>query len=107
MVDQQAEFTPHMTLTDKFSTPQERAAALRRLQQLEAEQAAAERAKHRRILEIDFQTGKGIVRNASAVDLLIDRPDTSPMIAETMERKSPGQVDIVDGFPKPTFIETA
>jgi hypothetical protein len=59
-----------MTLHDSFSTPQEQAAALRRLQQLEAEQAAAERARRSRILDIDFQTGRGVVRNASAEDLL-------------------------------------
>jgi hypothetical protein len=70
MLDQQAEFMPQSTLLDSFSTPQERAAALRRLQQLEAEQAAAERARSRRVLEIDFKSGKGSVRNAKAEDLL-------------------------------------
>ena len=84
-LDQQAEFTPQMTLTDKFSTPQERAAALRRLQQLEAEQAAGERAQHRRVLEIDFQTGKGTLRKARAEDLLDQSHETA--------------------FPKPTFVD--
>lgn len=107
MLDQQAEFTPQYTLTDKFSTPQERAVALRRLQQLEAEQAAAERARHRRVLEIDFKTGKGTIRNASVEDLLIDHSAPSSTVPEISERNVSENVEIVNGFPKPTFVESS
>jgi hypothetical protein len=103
--DQQTEFTPQSTLHDSFSTPRERAAALRRLQQLEAEQAAAERARSRRVLDIDLKTGKGSVRTASADDLLVSREPHSPVI-EDAKSASGGRVEIVNGFAKPTFIET-
>jgi hypothetical protein len=93
-------------LHDSFSTPQERAAALRRMQQIEAEQAAAERARSRRVLEIDFRTGKGNVRGAKAEDLV---PETSGYTEATEtrgERVSGAKVEIVNGFEKPTFVET-
>jgi len=108
LVDQQAEFTPQLTLQDKFSTAQERAAALRRLQQMEAEQAAAERARSRRVLEIDFKSGKGHLRNASAEDLLAPPVKDSPIPEKrsvAVERGG-GNVEIVNGFAKPTFVET-
>jgi hypothetical protein len=105
MVDQQAEFMPQSTLHDSFSTPQERAAALRRLQQMEAEQAAAERARNRRVLEIDFKSGKGTVRSAKAEDLLPVQQPSVP-VAEDRERVAGGSVEIVNGFAKPTFVET-
>jgi hypothetical protein len=104
-LDQQAEFTPQSILHDSFSTPQERAAALRRMQKIEAEQAAAERARSRRVLEIDFQTGKGNVRNARAEDIL-PAQTTSPEEAQNHERIARGTVEIVNGFEKPTFVET-
>ena len=98
-----------MTLHDRFSTPQERAAALRRLQQLEAEQAATERARRSRVLEIDFKTGRGVVRNASAEDLLPQQQqepmgEESEMVRERVG--GGGNVEIVNGFAKPTFVET-
>jgi hypothetical protein len=96
-----------MTLTDKFSTPQERAAALRRLQQLEAERAAAERARNRRVLEIDFQKGRGTIRNASAEDLLLDLPPQhNTNTFDTVERQAAEKAEIVNGYPKPTFVES-
>ena len=98
-----------MTLQDSFSTAQERAAALRRLQQMEAEQAAAERARSRRVLEIDFKSGRGYVRNASAEDLLVAitaKEDNVPLHEETRVAGGGGTVEIVNGFAKPTFVET-
>jgi hypothetical protein len=95
-----------MTLHDSFSTPQERAAALRRLQQLEAEQAAAERARRSRVLEIDFKTGKGTVRNASAEDLITKQEPVDEEREVERERSVGGKVEIVNGFAKPTFVET-
>src|SRR5277367_1306334 len=96
-----------MTLQDSFSTAQERAAALRRLQQIEAEQAAAERARSRRVLEIDFKSGRGYVRNASAEDLLVPivKEDHVPLQEENVAGGG-GTVEIVNGFAKPTFVET-
>lgn len=94
-----------MTLHDSFSTPQERAAALRRLQQLEAEQAAAERARRSRVLEIDFKTGKGTVRNASAEDLIQRQEPMAEEREVEQERSVGGNVEIVNGFAKPTFVE--
>jgi hypothetical protein len=104
-LDQQAEFTPQSMLHDSFSTPQERAAALRRMQQIEAEQAAAERARSRRVLEIDFKTGKGNVRTARAEDIL-PAQIISPEEAQNHERVAGRNVEIVNGFEKPTFVET-
>jgi len=98
-----------MTLQDSFSTAQERAAALRRLQQMEAEQAAAERARSRRVLEIDFKSGRGYVRNASAEDLLVAttaKEDNVPAQEERRVAGGGGTVEIVNGFAKPTFVET-
>jgi hypothetical protein len=99
-----------MTLHDSFSTPQERAAALRRLQQLEAEQAASERARRSRVLEIDFKTGRGVIRNASAEDLLPQQQQElmgeDNEMARERERVGGGNVEIVNGFAKPTFVET-
>lgn len=107
MLDQQAEFTPQMTLQDTFSTAQERAAALRRLQQMEAEQAAAERARSRRVLEIDFKSGKGYVRNASAEDLLAPAvKEISLQEERRLAEGGGGTVEIVNGFAKPTFVES-
>lgn len=103
-LDQQAEYTPQSTLHHTFSTPQERAAALRRLQQLEAEQAAAERARSRRVLEIDFKPGKGKLRNASAEDLMPAIAPTPVIQPKTVDSK-PIAVEIVNGFAKPTFVE--
>ena len=71
---------------------------------MEAEQAAADRARSRRVLEIDFKSGKGNIRNASAEDLLPIRqaiPDPEPI-----ERVAGEKVEIVNGFAKPTFVET-
>src|SRR5271169_3712605 len=97
-----------MTLQDKFSTAQERATALRRLQQIEAEQAAAERARSRRVLEIDFKSGRGYVRNASAEDLLVPivKEDRVPLQEGKKVAGGGGTVEIVNGFAKPTFVET-
>ena len=97
-----------MTLQDTFSTAQERAAALRRLQQIEAEQAAADRARSRRVLEIDFKSGRGYVRNASAEDLLVPivKEDRVPLQEERKVAGGGGTVEIVNGFAKPTFVET-
>jgi hypothetical protein len=95
-----------MTLQDTFSTAQERAAALRRLQQMEAEQAAAERARSRRVLEIDFKSGKGYVRNAIAEDLLAPAGKEVPIQEERRAEGVGGKVEIVNGFAKPTFVET-
>jgi hypothetical protein len=95
-----------MTLRDSFSTPQERAAALRRLQQLEAEQAAAERARRSRVLEINFKTGKGTIRNASAEDLIQRQEPMAEEREAEQERSVGGKVEIVNGFAKPTFVET-
>lgn len=77
---------------------------MRRLQQLEAEQAAAERARSRRVLDIDFKTGKGNVRGARADDLMPMQP-SSPV--ENVEHRIPNRVavEIVNGFAKPTFVE--
>jgi len=107
LADQQAEFTPQMTLQDKFSTAQERATALRRLQQMEAEQAAAERARSRRVLEIDFKSGRGYIRNASAEDLLASAVKEVPIQEEKKVAEGGGKVEIVNGFAKPTFVETS
>lgn len=105
-VDQQAEFMPHATMFDGFSTPQERAAALRRLQQVEAEQVAAERARSRRVLEINFERGRGNVRSARAEDF-VDVPVSSEMVAEERPERGVGMpVEIVNGFAKPTFLES-
>jgi len=97
-----------MTLQDSFSTAQERAAALRRLQQMEAEQAAAERARSRRVLEIDFKSGRGYVRNASAEDLLVPTTSKEDNVPVQDERVAGGggTVEIVNGFARPTFVET-
>lgn len=105
IVDQQAEYTPQSTLHDAFSTPQERAAALRRLQQFEAEQAAGERARRRRVLEIDFKTGKGNLRSANAEDLMPTFAPT-PVIQEKPVDPKLVAVEIVNGFAKPTFVES-
>jgi len=105
--DQQAEFTPHATIHDSFSTAQERAAAVRRLQQMEAEQAAAERAKRTRVLDIDFKSGKASVRDAKAEDL-IDVPAEGNEFDTPVhdKRAEGGPVEIINGFAKPTFIDT-
>jgi hypothetical protein len=93
-------------LHDSFSTPQERAAALRRMQQIETEKAAAERARSRRVLEIDFKTGKADLRSAKAEDIL---PTYTPVHAEEAvkeDRVAGGNVEIINGFEKPTFVDT-
>ena len=106
MIDQQAEFTPQSMIHDAFSTPQERAAALRRMQQMEAEQAAAERARNRRVLDIDFKSGKGIVRAANAEDLLGPVQTQVEESEKVVPKKDVTEkVDIVNGFAKPTFVE--
>ena len=74
------------------------------MQQIEAEQASAERAKSRRVLDIDFKTGRGSIRSAVAEDLMDVRTPSPPV--DTVERREGGDVEIVNGFPKPTFIET-
>jgi len=91
-IDQQAEFEPHVTLSESFATPQERAKALRKLQQLEAEKVAAERARHQRVLDIDFTSGKGKIRQAQTEDLLVhgDVDDSS---------------DTANSFPRPIFVD--
>jgi hypothetical protein len=96
---------PSTTMYDGFSTAQERAAALRRLQQLEAEQVAAERARSRRVLEIDFGRGKGSVRGARAEDLVDVQVPSEIVVEEKGERGVSGPVEIVNGFAKPTFLE--
>ena len=91
---------------DAFSTPQERAAALRRMQQLEAEHAAAERARNRRVLDIDFKSGKGTVRAANAEDLLgpiQTQVEESENVVPKRDVAEKGE--IVNGFAKPTFVE--
>jgi hypothetical protein len=92
-------------LHDAYSTPQERAAALRRLQQIEAEQASAERARTRRVLDIDFKTGRGSIRNAVTEDLIPRGTSPSPSTERVAEKVESAKVEIVNGFPKPTFIE--
>ena len=73
------------------------------MQQLEAEQAAAERARSRRVLEIDFKTGKGNLRTARAEDIL---PEYTAVEEERgVSERVTGNVEIVNGFEKPTFVE--
>ena len=94
-------------MQDKFSTAQERAAALRRLQQIEVERAAVERARSRRVLEIDFQKGMGYIRNASAEDLLPPSPKEFNVTVQEERMVAGGEkVEIVNGFARPTFVET-
>lgn len=89
---------------EAYSTPQERAAALRRVQQLEAEQAAAERAKSRRVLDIDFKTGKGSLRSASTGDFLPSHSPV-PIANDSIEQAVGGKTEIINQLGKPTFIE--
>ena len=53
---------------DKYSTAQEKASALRKLQVLEAEKAATEKAKYTTMLDLDLQSGKSVIRKAQAKD---------------------------------------
>jgi hypothetical protein len=91
-VDQQAEFAPEMTLSESFASPRERAAAVRRLQRLEAEKVARERAEGQRVLDIDFRSGKGRIRQAKVDDLLV------PVDGE-------GDSEPEDVFPRPVFVD--
>jgi hypothetical protein len=105
IIDQQAEFTPYATIHDSFSTAQERAGAVRRLQQMEAEVAAAERAKRTRVLDIDFTRGKASVRRAQTEDLIELAPEDVVEVSGGEDRPRGGPVEIVNGFEKPTFVE--
>jgi hypothetical protein len=91
-------------LHEAYSTPQERAAALRRVQQLEAEQAAAERARNKRVLDIDLKTGKGSLRSASADDF-VSSPSPVPTTNDSIKRVAGGKAEIVNQYSKPTFID--
>jgi hypothetical protein len=73
---------------------------------MEAEKASAERAKSRRVLDIDFKSGKGSIRSAVAEDL-IDFRTPSPSSEVETDKREIGKVEIINGFPKPTFVETS
>jgi hypothetical protein len=96
---------------DAFATPQERAAAVRRLQQMEAEQAAMERARRTRVLNIDFKTGKASVRGAQAEDLIavpseVDEFDGERNVLPDERPQGGGPIEIINGFVKPTFVDS-
>jgi len=80
---------------------------VRRLQQMEAEQAAAERARRMRVLDIDFKSGKTSVRTANAEDLIDVPAEGNEFDTQFHDERARGApIEIVNGFAKPTFVDT-
>jgi hypothetical protein len=73
---------------------------------MEAEAAAAERAKRARVLDIDFSRGKASVRRAQTEDLIDLIPEVVEEQSGWEDRPRGGPVEIVNGFEKPTFVES-
>jgi len=80
---------------------------VRRLQQMEAEQAAAERARRMRVLDIDFKSSKANVRTANAEDLIDFPAEGTEFDTQFHDEQARGApIEIVNGFAQPTFVDT-